>query len=58
MAREKERKRKVTPERPKLTAREILELILRTYGASLPYILIFVAVMLVATWVVTTLIFR
>lgn len=45
-------------ERPKLTPFEIFRLILRTYAASLPYIVIFVAVMLVATWVFTTLVFR
>jgi len=45
-------------ERPKLTRREILGLIFRTYAVSLPYVLIFVAVMLIATWVVTELVFR
>ena len=45
-------------ERPKLSPFEILKLILRTYAATLPYIVIFVAVMLVATWVVTTMVFR
>jgi len=45
-------------ERPKLTRLEILGLIFRTYAVSLPYVLIFVAVMLIATWVVTELVFR
>ncbi len=45
-------------ENPKLSAIDILVLIFRTYAASLPYILIFVAVMLVATWLVTEVVFR
>lgn len=44
--------------RPKLSPFEIFKLIMRTYGATLPFIIIFVAVMLVATWVVTTLVFK
>lgn len=45
-------------ERFKLSPFEILKLIFRTYGATLPYIVIFVAVMLVATWLVTAVVFR
>ncbi len=45
-------------ERLKLPPFEIFKLILRTYAATLPYIIIFVAVMLVATWVFTTLVFH
>ena len=45
-------------ERRKLSRGEILELIFRTYGVSLPYILIFIAGMLVATWFVTEILFR
>lgn len=45
-------------ERRKLTRREILDLILRTYAVSLPYVLVFIAVMLVATWFFTEFVFR
>lgn len=45
-------------ERRKLGRGEVLQLIFRTYAVSLPYILLFVAGMLVATWVVTELVFR
>jgi hypothetical protein len=45
-------------ERRKLGRGEVLQLIFRTYAVSAPYILLFVAGMLVATWVVTELVFR
>lgn len=45
-------------ERRKLTRGEVLGLIFRTYGVSLPYILIFIAGMLVATWFVTEILFQ
>jgi len=45
-------------ERRKLGRGKVLQLIFRTYAVSLPYILLFVAGMLVATWVVTELVFR
>lgn len=53
-----EEKPKGGGERPKLTPFEVFKLILRTYAATLPYIVIFVAVMLVATWVLTTVVFQ
>lgn len=42
----------------KLPPREILKLILATYATSLPYVVLFVVLMLIATWVVTTYLFR
>ncbi|MBX3139567.1 MAG: hypothetical protein KF875_02305 [Trueperaceae bacterium] len=33
--------------------RELLRLILASYAASLPYVVLFVVVMLVATWLLT-----
>lgn len=39
------------------SAREIFRLILATYRASLPYLLIFVAGLLLATWLITELVF-
>ncbi len=44
--------------RPKYSNRDILVLVLRTYGASLPYVLGFIVVMLVVTWFVTEVLFR
>lgn len=44
--------------RPKFSNRDIFILVLRTYGASLPYVLGFVAVMLAITWLVTEVVFR
>ncbi len=38
--------------------RELLRLILASYAASLPYIVLFVVVMLVATWLLTAVVFR
>ena len=43
---------------PKLTGKEILILILRTYRVSFPYVLLFVLVMLVVTWLITEVVFR
>jgi hypothetical protein len=45
-------------DRPKLTRRDTWHLVFSTYKASFPYILIFVVGMLVATWFVTTVLFR
>lgn len=45
-------------ERRKLSRGEVVQLIFRTYAVSLPYILLFIAGMLVATWVVTELLFN
>lgn len=56
--RKKEGEKEARSTRPKLSPFDIFKLIMRTYGATLPYIVIFVAVMLVATWVVTTLVFK
>jgi hypothetical protein len=44
--------------RPKLTTRDTWRLILATYRVSFPYLLIFVLGMLIATWLVTTVLFR
>lgn len=40
-----------------LTKRDIWALIVATYRTSLPYLLIFVAGMLVATWLITEVLF-
>ena len=45
------------PPRPRLSRRDVFALILRTYRASFPYMLLFVLVLLVMTWVLTELIF-
>ena len=45
-------------ERRKLSRGDIFGLIFRTYAVSLPYILIFIAGMLVATWFVTEILFN
>ncbi len=45
-------------ERRKLSRGEVFQLIVRTYAVSLPYILLFIAGMLVATWFVTEIVFR
>jgi len=44
--------------RPKLTNRDTWRLILATYRVSFPYLLVFVLGMLIATWLVTTVLFR
>ncbi|MFO7546827.1 MAG: hypothetical protein R6W77_15140 [Trueperaceae bacterium] len=44
--------------RRKFSNRDIFVLVLRTYGASLPYVLGFVVVMLALTWFVTEVVFR
>lgn len=41
----------------RFTPREILRLILATYRASLSYLLIFIAGLLLATWLLTELVF-
>ncbi len=45
-------------ERRQLSKLDTLRLILRTYAVSLPYILLFIAGMLIATWFVTEILFR
>jgi hypothetical protein len=44
--------------RPKLRTRDSWRLVFATYRVSLPYLLVFVLGMLVATWLVTTVLFR
>jgi hypothetical protein len=44
--------------RPKLTRRDAWHLVWSTYRASFPYLLLFIVGMLVATWLVTTVLFR
>ncbi|UCH25050.1 MAG: hypothetical protein JSV66_14070 [Trueperaceae bacterium] len=44
-------------ERQPFSRREILALIFATYRASLPYVLFFIIGLLVATWLVTTILF-
>lgn len=44
-------------ERRKLSRGEVFMLILRTYAVSFPFILLFIAGMLVATWFVTEVLF-
>ena len=44
--------------RPKLTARDTWRLVFATYRVSFPYLLVFVLGMLIATWLVTTVLFR
>jgi hypothetical protein len=41
-------------ERPRLSRRQVFRLILATYATSLPYVVLFVVVMLLVTWVMTT----
>lgn len=50
-----ESRAKAAAARRKLSRGQVFRLILRTYGASAPYIVVFVAVMLIATWTVTEL---
>lgn len=45
-------------EKKPLTRREIFALILATYRTSFPYLLIFIVGLLVATWVLTEVVFR
>src|SRR5690606_13429652 len=47
----------VGPSRPRLRRRDVAVLIWRTYKASFPYVLLFVLVLLVVTWLLTELIF-
>ena len=41
----------------RIPPRELLRLILASYAASLPYIVLFVVVMLVVTWLLTAVAF-
>jgi hypothetical protein len=45
-------------DRPKLTRRDTWRLIFATYRVSFPYLFVFVLGMLIATWLVTTVLFR
>lgn len=46
------------PKRPKLTTRDILILIFRAYRDTFPYVLIFVLLLTVGTWILTEVVFR
>ena len=46
------------PVQQKLPRREIFKLILATYAASLPYLILFLVLMLIAVWFVTTVLFH
>ncbi|HZW28448.1 MAG TPA: hypothetical protein VFF08_08315 [Trueperaceae bacterium] len=41
-------------ERPQLSRKDVLHLIWQAYRVSFPYLLVFVLLLLVATWVVTS----
>ena len=43
--------------RPRASAREVLRLIRAAYAVSLPYFLVLILVLALATWVLTTLVF-
>ena len=43
--------------RPRLNGWDVFRLILRTYRATLPYFVVVVLSLILATWIVTTLIF-
>ena len=43
--------------RPRLTGWDVVRLILRTYRVTLPYFVVVVLSLILATWIVTTLIF-
>ena len=45
------------PPRERLTKRDVFVLIWRTYKTSFPYMLLFVLVLIVLTWVLTELVF-
>jgi hypothetical protein len=42
----------------KLSKKEIFKLILAAYATSLPYLVLFVVLMLIAVWIVTTFLFH
>lgn len=44
-------------ERPALSRRDIIALILATYRSSFPYLLVFIAGLLLATWFFTEIVF-
>jgi|GEM_PF-5517296 len=46
-----------TPPRRSFSSKEIWGLILATYRASFPYLLIFLALLLLATWFLTEIVF-
>jgi len=46
------------PAERKLSLKEILKLILAAYATSLPYLVLFVVVMLIAVWFFTTVVFH
>jgi hypothetical protein len=45
------------PERPHLSRRDVWRLILATYRATLPLFLVVLLGLILATWIVTTLLF-
>ena len=51
-------KERETPERPKLSTKDILGLIFRAYRDTFPYVLIFVLLLTVGTWILTEVVFR
>lgn len=44
-------------ERPSFRRRDVLRLIMATYRATLPYFLVFLLVMALATWLITEVLF-
>lgn len=44
--------------RPRLSFGDVVRLVLRTYRATLPLFLVFLAGLVLATWIVTTVLFR
>lgn len=60
--RDEQRKRESSPDRPeprrdRLSPGEVWRLIAATYRTSLPYLLVFLAGLLLATWLFTELVF-
>lgn len=53
----REPERQSDPRRHRFSPREILRLILASYRESLPYLLILIAGLLLATWLLTELVF-
>lgn len=53
----REPERRLGARRRAFSPREILRLILASYRESLPYLLIFIAGLLLATWLLTELVF-
>lgn len=51
-------KEQQTPPRPKLRTKDILLLILRAYRDTFPFVLIFVLLLTVGTWILTEVVFK